>query len=158
MYETCFDKNTTVELCDSRKINIDKIKINDVIMAYDIESQTIDTAVVLNVMKHKVDLYPMITLTLSNGTQIKCTNNHPFWCNEKWTRADELRIHDVLQVYDEKNADDLKEKGLVASYYCDEHKRGFVTQEMIEEIREAVARARFRHIWGKDMPDGLPSD
>ncbi|MBO4777734.1 MAG: hypothetical protein J5588_04495 [Bacteroidales bacterium] len=103
MYETCFDKNTTVELCDSRKINIDKIKINDVIMAYDTESQTIDTAVVLNVMKHKVDLYPMITLTLSNGTQTKCTNNHPFWCNEKWTRADELRIHDVLQVYDEKS-------------------------------------------------------
>ena len=103
MYETCFDKNTTVELCDSRKINIDKIQINDVIMAYDTESQTIDTAVVLNVMKHKVDLYPMITLTLSNGTQTKCTNNHPFWCNEKWTRADELRIHDVLQVYDEKS-------------------------------------------------------
>ena len=73
-------------------------------MAYDIESQTIDTAVVLNVMKHKVDLYPMITLTLSNGTQIKCTSNHPFWCNEKWTRADELRIHDVLQVYDEKSS------------------------------------------------------
>ena len=63
-----------------------------------------------------------------------------------------------LREYEEKHADDLKEKGLVASYYCDEHKRGFVTQEMVEEIREAVARARFRQIWGKDMPDGVPAD
>ena len=52
----------------------------------------------------------------------------------------------------------LKEKGLVASYYSDEHKRGFVTDEMIDEIREYVARARFRYIWGKDMPDGMPTD
>lgn len=64
----------------------------------------------------------------------------------------------LLREYEEKNADDLKEKGLVASYYCDEHKRGFVTQEMIDEIREAVARARFRHVWGKDMPDGMLSN
>ena len=62
----------------------------------------------------------------------------------------------LLMEYEQEHADDLKEKGLVASYYCDEHKRGFVTQEMVEEIREAVARARFRQIWGKDMPDGLP--
>ena len=63
-----------------------------------------------------------------------------------------------LREYEEKNADDLRDKGLVASYYCDEHKRGFVTQEMIDEIREAVARARFRHVWGKDMPEGMLSN
>ena len=63
-----------------------------------------------------------------------------------------------LKEYEDKDAEDLKEKGLVASYYCDEHKRGFVTQEMIEEIQEAIARARFRTIWGKDMPDGMLPD
>ena len=64
----------------------------------------------------------------------------------------------LLREYEEKNADDLKEKGLVASFYCDEHKRGFVSQEMVEEIREAVARARFRQVWGKDMPEGMLTD
>ena len=64
----------------------------------------------------------------------------------------------LLQEYEQEHADELREKGLVASYYCDEHKRGFVTQEMVDEIREAVARARFRHIWGKDMPDGMLTD
>ena len=62
----------------------------------------------------------------------------------------------LLREYEQENADDLKEMGLVASYYSDEHKRGFVTQEMIDEIKELVALARFRQIWGKDMPDGLP--
>lgn len=64
----------------------------------------------------------------------------------------------LLMEYEQENADELKEKGLVASYYSDEHKRGFVTDEMIDEIREYVARARFRYIWGKDMPDGMPTD
>ena len=64
----------------------------------------------------------------------------------------------LLQEYEQEHADELREKGLVASYYCDEHKRGFVTQEMIEEIQEAIARARFRTIWGKDMPDGMLTD
>ena len=61
-----------------------------------------------------------------------------------------------LKEYEQEHADDLKEMGLVASYYSDEHKRGFVTQEMVDEIRELVALARFRQIWDKDMPDGMP--
>ncbi|MBO7686009.1 MAG: hypothetical protein J6V72_06490 [Kiritimatiellae bacterium] len=61
----------------------------------------------------------------------------------------------LLREYEEMNAEELKEKGLVASYYSDEHKRGFVTAEIIDEIREIVANARFRHVWGKDMPDGI---
>ena len=64
----------------------------------------------------------------------------------------------LLREYEDQHADDLREKGLVASYYCDDHKRGFVTQEMVDEIREAVARARFRHVWGKDMPEGMLSN
>ena len=64
----------------------------------------------------------------------------------------------LLMEYEQENADELKEKGLVASYYSDEHKRGFVTDEMIDEIREVVARARFRYVWGKEMPDGMPTD
>jgi len=64
----------------------------------------------------------------------------------------------LLREYEEENADDLRDKGLVASYYCDEHKRGFVTQDMVDEIREAIARARFRQVWGKDMPDSMLTD
>ena len=48
--------------------------------------------------------------------------------------------------------------GLVASYYTDTYRKGFVTSQMVEEIRRAVARARFKAIWGKDMPEGMLSD
>ena len=65
---------------------------------------------------------------------------------------------EFLREYEDKNADELKEKGLVVSYYSDEYKKGFVTPEMIDEIRELVANARFRYVWGKDMPDGEPTD
>ncbi len=63
-----------------------------------------------------------------------------------------------LKAYEEENAKDLKKNGLVASYYTDEYRKGFVTVEMVSEIRQAVQRARFREIWGKEMPEGMLSD
>lgn len=103
MYNTCFDKNTLVELQDLRNKRIADVKENDVIMAYDTETHKIDTALVLRVMKHTVDTYPIVTLSLSNGTSIQCTNNHPFWCKSQWLRADELRKNDILYVHDGKS-------------------------------------------------------
>lgn len=64
----------------------------------------------------------------------------------------------LLKAYEEKDAEDLKEDGLVASYYTDEYRKGFVTAEMVKEIKHAVHRARFRQIWGKEMPEGMLSD
>ena len=64
----------------------------------------------------------------------------------------------LLKEYERNDAEDLKEMGLVASYYTDTYRKGFVTSQMVEEIRRAVARARFKAIWGKDMPEGMLSD
>ena len=63
----------------------------------------------------------------------------------------------LLREYEEKDSEDLHKMGLVASYYCEEHARGFVTKAMAEEIKEAVTRARFKHVWGKEMPEGMLS-
>ena len=60
-----------------------------------------------------------------------------------------------LKAYEEADADDLKENGLVASYYTDEYRKGFVTEEMVAEIKKAVMRARFKSVWGKDMPEDM---
>lgn len=64
----------------------------------------------------------------------------------------------LLKAYEQNDVDELKKKGLVASFYTDDCRKGFVTPEMIEEIRKAVARARFREVWGKEMPEGMLSD
>ena len=52
----------------------------------------------------------------------------------------------------------LKKKGLVASFYTDDYRKGFVTAEMVEEIKKAVERARFREVWGKEVPEGMLSN
>lgn len=64
----------------------------------------------------------------------------------------------LLKAYEQNDVDELKKKGLVTSFYTDDSRKGFVTPEMIEEIKKAVARARFREVWGKEMPEGMLSD
>ena len=61
----------------------------------------------------------------------------------------------LLKAYEENDAKGLKKKGLVASFYTDNHRKGFVTPEMVEEIRKALTRARFKRIWGKEMPEEM---
>ena len=49
----------------------------------------------------------------------------------------------------------LKSKGLVASFYTDHARKGFVTQDTVRQIKEAIAKARYRAVWGRDAPEGL---
>ena len=60
----------------------------------------------------------------------------------------------LLQAYEEKNANFLKAAGLLKSFYTDEARRGFVTAEMVKEIKVALARARYKTVWGREMSDG----
>jgi len=60
----------------------------------------------------------------------------------------------LLRDYEQRNEVKLKKEGLVQSFYVDECPGNFVTDAMVAEIREAVARAQFRAVWGKDMAEG----
>lgn len=60
-----------------------------------------------------------------------------------------------LKKYEEEHADDLKDLGLVASFYTDDARKGFVNQEMVKQIKDAIARARYTAIWGREMPAGM---
>lgn len=61
----------------------------------------------------------------------------------------------LLKDYEAAHAEDLKKLGLVASYYTDSSELGFVTDEMIHEIKNEVMRARYRQQWGREMPEGM---
>ena len=61
----------------------------------------------------------------------------------------------MLKEYEQKNAKRLKKEGLELSFYTDEYRKGFVTDEMVHEIKTAISRARFRKSWDKEMPDGM---
>ena len=61
----------------------------------------------------------------------------------------------LLQAYEKEHEEKLKRLGLVASFYSDKARKGFVTQDTVREIKEAVAKARFRAVWGRDAPEGM---
>ena len=64
----------------------------------------------------------------------------------------------LLKEYEAKEAEDLKKKGLAASFYTDDYRKGFVSAEMVDKIKKAIERARFREVWGREMPEGMLSD
>ena len=61
----------------------------------------------------------------------------------------------LLQAYEKEHEEKLKSLGLVASFYTDRARKGFVTQDTVRQIKEAVAKARFRAVWGRDAPEGM---
>jgi len=63
----------------------------------------------------------------------------------------------LLKAYEEENADSLKDDGLVASFYSEVENGPFVTGEMVNEMRNAVLRSRYRTTWRREIPEGMLS-
>ena len=62
---------------------------------------------------------------------------------------------EFLKEYETHHAYILKKKGLVASFYTDEARKGFVNDDMIREIKKAISRARYSSEWHREMPAGM---
>ena len=58
----------------------------------------------------------------------------------------------LLKEYEERNAEDLRDKGLLLSFYTEASHTGFVTDKTVREIRRAIVRRRYQEQWGRDMP------
>ena len=63
----------------------------------------------------------------------------------------------LLKAYEEENAESLKDKGLLMSFYTESSHEGFVSDGMVRMVREAVVRWRYREQWGREAPDGEPA-
>ena len=60
-----------------------------------------------------------------------------------------------LRKYEKEHAESLKDAGLVASFYTDGTHKGFVTGEMVKQIKAAIVRAHYQSVWGREMPAGM---
>lgn len=58
----------------------------------------------------------------------------------------------MLQEYERENLEDLREKGFMEGFYADDANKAFVDDEMVQRIRDDIARVRYRNVWGRDMP------
>jgi len=61
----------------------------------------------------------------------------------------------LLKAYEEENEEWLLKRGLVAKFYTEKPYKGFVSEDMLREIRNAVAIARYRAQWGREMPANM---
>ena len=64
----------------------------------------------------------------------------------------------LLQAYERRDPKKMKAYGLAASFYTDTAYKGFVTNELVKEIKAAVARVMYRKCWGRDMPEGMAKE
>lgn len=64
----------------------------------------------------------------------------------------------MLQAYEQRNLGKMKARGLAASFYTDTAYKGFVTNEIVKEIKAAVARVMYRKCWGRDMPESMAKE
>ncbi len=61
----------------------------------------------------------------------------------------------MLKAYEEENEEWLSKIGLIARFYTEKPCKGFVSEDMLREIRNAVALARYRAQWGREMPENM---
>lgn len=87
VWDECFPSDVRVSTPNS-DVSISNIKIGDIVNTH------LGPRRVINTMTKKV--YGLVTITLTNGTVIKCTPNHPFMANGNWCVAGELTEGDVL--------------------------------------------------------------
>jgi len=62
----------------------------------------------------------------------------------------------LLKQYEEERSEELKEMGLLTSFYTENSHDGFVKDAMVRAVRDALAARRYREQWGRDIPSAAP--
>lgn len=58
-----------------------------------------------------------------------------------------------LQAYEKANLEDLREMGFMEGFYSEDVHESFVDDEIVQKIKDDIARVRYRNVWGRDMPE-----
>jgi len=97
--DSCFLAGTKIAMADESYKNIQDIKINDFVKAYDEKTQNIVNSKVVNIFHHNkedmTDYYVII------NDYLKVTPNHLFFIKDSWKPVGELNLGDILGMDDE---------------------------------------------------------
>lgn len=96
IFDECFIKGT---LIDGKPI--ENIKVGDYVKSYNHKTNNIELKKVLNVFKKKPK--DLLKIRLSNGKEIICTSNHPFYTKNGYVEACKLKEKDELYLLWEIN-------------------------------------------------------
>ena len=92
--DECFPGNTKIATPTGFK-ELKSLCIGDIITSYNTKTKKLENKTVNYVFKLKA--HDVVIVTLSNGKQMVCTSNHPFYTQSgEWKRADELGENDYV--------------------------------------------------------------
>jgi hypothetical protein len=95
----CFSAKTLITLADGSQLPINKLKVGDNVLSYDIEKCQYVSKEISNVYEDYLDK-DWIELEFDNGTKIKCTKDHLiFTKNRGWVEAQNLDEADIFVEY-----------------------------------------------------------
>ncbi len=88
--DECFPAGT---LIDGRPI--ETVQVGDIISSYDEVSKTIVRRQVTHLYK-RTPKHFIVSLSMSDGRTISCTENHPIYVNGRWTNSINVRVGDYV--------------------------------------------------------------
>ena len=100
----CFAKGTKVLLADDKEMDIENVRIGDMVMTQNLVLQQLEYHPVLSVLEYAVNEFCIIRL--SDDTEIRCTASHPIYAANRcqWCCVEPLSFNpdcDRLQIGDE---------------------------------------------------------
>lgn len=96
----CFKKGTKI-LTPSGEKNIEEIKKGDIVYSYDLKSKKLVENTVVKPVAHKNFKDPAVVLSLSDGTKVDVTTNHPFYSpkHKQFKFLRDLKVGDKVLLY-----------------------------------------------------------
>jgi intein/homing endonuclease len=76
----CFISGTKIQMSDGSEKNIEEIQIGDLVISYNIKSQSTEICEVIKLLKPTHD--DLIKYKFDDGREIICTQDHPFYVND----------------------------------------------------------------------------
>jgi len=79
----CFDTGTKVLMANGKAINIENVKVDDLVMSYNPKTGNMKAVKVNKVFKMN-QIRGLVTLTFDDGTTLDTTTTHPFYTTKGW--------------------------------------------------------------------------
>lgn len=105
--DECFVAGT---LIDGRPIEL--IRPGDLVSSFNHEAKTEELRPVVRLFKSKPS--SLMTISLSNGQKITCTEEHPFFVNGEYVPANRIAYNDILTLCDSKEEENREAKELLS--------------------------------------------
>lgn len=130
LLDECFAKGTQIQTPNGI-VYIENVKEGDVVFS------AFGTDIVNAVFQNKVELERLVKVTLSNGVELFCSNQHEFYTNEGWVFAEWLNSGHLLFPFNSaiiENINSQREGGVREEIKSDNNMS--CLQKKISEIRE----------------------